>query len=176
MARNTRKKVLKFKQRRAISLLTAYMQDEKIVADEVGVKLATLRKWMQQDHFKQQLEASMQRIEAYDARYRTAQNKSLATQLYDEAHRRVAMRKDIMALSFPALMKQIQAINHEVRIDTGEATGRSKVEHEHKHEFDLDMLIQRFKDNEAGDIHPHLRLVESPAEDEEEEEKEAASG
>jgi hypothetical protein len=160
-----------FKKRRAIYLLVACQQDEKVAAREIGIKLKTLQKWMKEENFKEEYEKAMQRIEAFDAKYRAKQNKLLATKIYNELHRRVSCASELHELPVPSLIRIARELNQEVRIDTpGDVTSRGEVTHKHQTQ---DELIAKYKEqeNNSSNQKPPLRLVEPPEED-----KETANG
>lgn len=155
----------RYKKRRGIYLLTACQKDVKAVARELNLKEGTIRRWLREPDFQEELEKSLQRLEKYDSKYRTKQNAVIATYITDEIHRRFATTRQLHDIPLSTLLSKLREINNEIRIDTpGDVTSRDHVEH--KHDL-MDKLVRRYKERAQEEDEPHLKLVDLPDTDKE---------
>jgi len=147
---------LSYKQRKAISLLVVGEQNEEEVAEYLGISKSTLRGWMKQEKFASLLEHRIQALENADSKYRTKMSKHVVNAVYEEIAKRIAEGQTLQRLSFMKLMSAVKMFSNETRIDSGEATSRSEVQHSL-----LEEISNRYKARESGKV---LTLVKDEKE------------
>jgi len=150
---------LKYKHRKAIYLLIACDQQEDEVAEYLGVSTNTIKGWMKRPEFIEALEVKFQQLEKHDAKYRAKHNKQIVSAIIGEIQRRIAEGSSLKRMKFESLVKVLQAMTYETRLDSGEATSSKKIEHSI-----IDELSKRYSQaNSAPEkAKPALRLVEPP--------------
>lgn len=150
-------KKIAWKKRRAIYLLAACQMDEETVAQDLGLKRATIMRWLRDPDFVNRLEGHLDSIEYHDSEWRAKQARQASGALYAELHRRVSDPKELRDIPLSTLVKTLKDVNFEARIDGGESTSRSE------EVFSLENLKERYeKSISSGYNVRDLKLIEGP--------------